>query len=50
MVDKELAIKLRLAGMTYKQIAEKLGCSIDWCKHELRDYKKPCNKCKVCGK
>jgi hypothetical protein len=35
MVDKVRAIELRKSGKTYKEIAEILGCSIDWCKRSL---------------
>jgi hypothetical protein len=35
MVDKVRAIELRKSGKTYKEIAESLNCSIDWCKRSL---------------
>ena len=37
MVDKELAVKLRKQGMTYKSIAAALACSEAWCKKNLVD-------------
>lgn len=39
MVDKVKAQELRLAGKTYKQIAEELDCSEAWCKANLKDIK-----------
>lgn len=39
-INKELAIKLRSEGLTYKQIAEKLSCSVEWCKRHLVGVKK----------
>lgn len=36
MVDKVKAQELRLAGKTYKQIAEELDCSEAWCKKNLK--------------
>ena len=35
MVDKEKAVELRKQGLTYKQIAEEIGCSEVWCKKNL---------------
>lgn len=40
MVNKEKAKELRLQGCTYKEIAEELGCSIVWCKVNLKDVQK----------
>jgi len=40
MVDKQKAIKLRENGCTYTQISEQLGCSVDWCKRNLKGVKK----------
>ncbi len=37
MIDKVKAQELRLAGMTYKQIATELDCSEAWCKKNLKD-------------
>jgi hypothetical protein len=36
MVDKEKAVKLRLQGLSYKEISEHLGCSEAWCKVNLK--------------
>lgn len=41
MVDKVKAQELRLAGMTYKQIATELDCSEAWCKKNFKDTKAP---------
>lgn len=38
MVDKIKALKLREEGKTYKEIAEELDCSIDWCKRNLQGH------------
>lgn len=35
MIDRELANKLRKQGLTYKQVAETIGCSVEWCKKNL---------------
>lgn len=35
MIDKELAMKLRKQGLTYKQVADTVGCSVEWCKKNL---------------
>lgn len=35
MIDKELAVKLRKQGLTYKQVADTVGCSVEWCKKNL---------------
>lgn len=40
MVNKEEALNLRLEGKTYQQISETLGCSIDWCKRNLKGTKR----------
>ena len=34
-INKEKAIDLRKQGHTYQQIADALGCSVDWCKRNL---------------
>jgi len=39
MVDKLEAIKLRKMGMSYKAIAESVGCSEAWCKINLKGVK-----------
>lgn len=36
MVDRNKAEALRREGMTYKQIAETIGCSEIWCKQNLK--------------
>lgn len=36
LVNKEEASALRKQGLTYKQIAETIGCSLDWCKKNLK--------------
>ena len=38
MVNKEKAVELREAGYTYPEICAELGCSIDWCKRNLKGY------------
>lgn len=40
MVDKIKAIELRKQGLSYKKIAEELGCSVHWCKKYLCDVQK----------
>ena len=35
----EEAKKLRLEGLTYKQISESIGVSVDWCKKRLKGVK-----------
>lgn len=40
MIDKEQAIALRLQGKSYKEIAQELGCSLDWCKRNLKGIKR----------
>ena len=40
MIDKQEAIKLRELGLGYKEIAEKLSCSVQWCKVNLKDVQK----------
>lgn len=37
MVDKVKAIELRKQGKQYAEIASILGCSISWCKNNLKD-------------
>jgi cyanate lyase len=39
MIDKELANKLRKQGLTYKQVADTVGCSVEWCKKNLKGTK-----------
>jgi hypothetical protein len=36
-VDKELAQKLKEQGMSYPEISSEVGCSVDWCKKNLKD-------------
>ena len=36
-VDKNKATTLKEQGKTYAEIAEELGCSVGWCKHNLKD-------------
>ena len=38
MVDKIKALKLREDGKTYKEIADELDCSVDWCKRNLQGH------------
>lgn len=38
-IDKQTAINLRIAGFTYAQIAEYIGCSYDWCATRLSAIK-----------
>lgn len=38
-VDRNEAVTLRKFGFTYKQIAEKLGCSQQWCATHLSNIK-----------
>lgn len=40
MVDKTKAVALRKQGLTYKEIAEHLGCSFSWCASNLNDVEK----------
>ena len=44
------AINLRELGSTYREISEKLGCTIDWCKKKLKNVPIPIiiNKNKKC--
>ena len=44
MVDKVAAIELREKGGTYKEISEALGCSVDWCKLNLKGHGKHANE------
>lgn len=39
-VDKTKAIKLREQGMSYKDVAQELGCSEAWCKINLKSVQK----------
>lgn len=38
-INKQTAINLRIAGFTYAQIAEYIGCSYDWCATRLSAIK-----------
>lgn len=40
MIDKEKAIELRQAGLSYSEIATEVGCSEVWCKKYLKDVVK----------
>lgn len=40
MIDKQKAIELKESGLTNKEIAQRLGCSEDWCKKNLKGIKK----------
>lgn len=41
-IDEELAKELRLQGMKYEDIAKQIGCSVGWCKVNLKGvYKNP---------
>ena len=40
MIDKQKALELREKGATYAEIAEELGCSVDWCKRNLKGIPK----------
>jgi hypothetical protein len=35
-IDKQKAIDLRLSGLTLQQVADQMGCSLDWCKRNLK--------------
>lgn len=35
-INKQKAVDLRLSGLTHQQIADQLGCSLDWCKQNLK--------------
>jgi len=48
-VDKQKAIDLRLAGKTHKEIAQTIGCSVAWCKANLKGMKAPNNDAPVVG-
>jgi len=37
MIDKTKAIELRKQGKQYSDISEILGCSLSWCKQNLKD-------------
>lgn len=39
-VDKEKAVALKEQGKTYTEIAAELGCSVDWCKRNLKEVVK----------
>lgn len=40
MIDKQRATELRQEGLSYQQIAETLGCSVQWCKVNLKNVQK----------
>lgn len=40
MVDKKLAVELRQQGLTYVEIAVRLGCSKEWCAKHLSKVEK----------
>lgn len=40
MVDKIKALELREQGKTYAEISDELGCSVAWCKSNLKGTKK----------
>lgn len=40
MVDKKLAVELRKQGLSYKEIASRLGCSFGWCAKNLKGVEK----------
>ena len=39
-IDKEKAVALKEQGKTYIEIATELGCSVDWCKRNLKEVVK----------
>ena len=39
-IDKVKAVELKEQGKTYAEIAEELGCSVDWCKKNLKEVVK----------
>lgn len=39
-IDKEKAVALKEEGKTYIEIAAELGCSVDWCKRNLKEVVK----------
>jgi hypothetical protein len=39
-IDKQKAMDLKLSGLTHQQVAEQIGCSIDWCKRNLKGVRK----------
>lgn len=40
MIDKEKARNLRMDGWSYQQIADEVGCSVQWCKTNLKSVPK----------
>lgn len=40
MIDKQKATLLREQGSSYQEIADELGCSLDWCKRNLQGISK----------
>ena len=47
MIDKQQAITLRQQGCTYNEIANTIGCSVDWCKRNLKEVKKNTNEADI---
>ena len=43
-IDKQQAIILREQGKSYQEIAQQLGCSIPWCKANLKHVPKGYDK------
>jgi hypothetical protein len=41
MVNRKLAVQMREQGYGYATISQELGCSLDWCKKNLKDAHKP---------
>lgn len=39
-IDKQKALELREQGKTYQEISTELGCSLDWCKRNLKGTKR----------
>ena len=44
MVQKQQAIDLRKQGLSYAQIVKELGCSLGWCKLNLKEVPKNVNE------
>lgn len=40
MIDKKRGTELREIGLSYKEIANELGCSVQWCKTNLKSVPK----------
>lgn len=47
-INKQRAVELRQQGMSYKNIALELGCSVPWCAKELGNIEKG-NGCAIDG-